>query len=896
MKSSARRARVATIAWVAVLLSWPAHAQRGQTSALSGIVRDATNNPMSGVELTVSSEQLIGGPQTALSDAGGRYRFATLLPGAYTLKAASSGFETLRRSGIDLLPGLAATVDITMNVASLDTTVDVHATVPAVDVKSSASQQLIERPLLDNLPVPLSRSIGEYLNLTPGIANEVALGGAAFANPISVDGTNGTSPVQGAPDAAPVVSWADSIQVQAVGANAEHGEYSSARMNVITRSGGNRYSGLGEYWWTRPGWSNWQNLLTWRDVIGQAGGPVLRDRIWFFGGLEDHEYISRTGAVGEAAPSPSEPLVEARERKFLGKLTGAPTRSTRLEGFASGGSSESLNGNARPGLDPNALGRFEGSNEMYNTRLTWTVDSRTLVEAHYGLYSGNNGQGPASADRRSGPPSHFDQATRMFSVNYQQIIEGRRNVQSGQVKVTRHVAVPGIGEHELKAGVEHERDRVDQDQKYPGDRLYLDRNGQPELVRLWEGARYRSSHQRTSLFVQDTWQLGRLTLEPGVRFGFYDSAVPHPASRTYSNHSISPRLGAAWDLSPDHRTVVRAHYGHYHDPMSTRFYEYLDSTADTTFIVARVLGPDQFEEISRSGGPTNLPTIDPDTKHSYAEEWFGGVEREVWPRVSVKAQYIRRNVRNTIGFIDTGSVWMPASVVDPGPDGAMQTADDGGPLTIYYRDSSSTSALLMTNPAGAWRHFDAIQFAGARRFADGWSLQASYSWGRTVGSFDNENGSNVAGTDVGGGGNFSNPNRAINTVGRTVFDRRHDVRVFGTYAVPYWGGVRVSGIYRYTSGAPWGRTVDSFDPRTQTAVLVEPVGTRELAATNEADLRREKTVTLPARAVAGIYVDIFNLANHVVARNIIQNSGSAFETAFRWTDPRRFRVGVRVTF
>lgn len=89
--------------------------------------------------------------------------------------------------------------------------------------------------------------------------------------------------------------------------------------------------------------------------------------------------------------------------------------------------------------------------------------------------------------------------------------------------------------------------------------------------------------------------------------------------------------------------------------------------------------------------------------NSYAEGWFGGVERELWPRVSVKAQYIRRNVGNTIGFIDTGSVSLPASVVDPGPDGAMQTPDDGGPLTIDYRDSSSTSALLMTNPAGAWR-------------------------------------------------------------------------------------------------------------------------------------------------------------------------------------------------
>ena len=232
MNSSASRSGIAVVSCVIVFAIVPSQAlaQRGQVSALWGVVRDATGNPLSGVEVTVSSDQLIGGPQTVISDQEGRYRFSTLLPGTYTLAAVSTGFETLRRSAIDLFPGLGATVDIVMNVASLATTVEVHATVPAVDVRSSSSQQLIERPLLDNLPVPLTRSLIEYINLTPGVADDVALGGAALANPITIDGTNATSPIQGAPDSTPVVSWADSVQVVAVGANAEYGEYSSARM------------------------------------------------------------------------------------------------------------------------------------------------------------------------------------------------------------------------------------------------------------------------------------------------------------------------------------------------------------------------------------------------------------------------------------------------------------------------------------------------------------------------------------------------------------------------------------------------------------------------------------------------------------------------------------------
>lgn len=78
----------------------------------------------------------------------------------------------------------------------------------------------------------------------------------------------------------------------------------------------------------------------------------------------------------------------------------------------------------------------------------------------------------------------------------------------------------------------------------------------------------------------------------------------------------------------------------------------------------------------------------------------------------------------------------------------------------------------------------------------------SFRWSRTIGSFDNETASNAADTDLASNGNFANPNRAINTTGRTVFDRPHDVRVFGTYLLPYWGVVRVGGVYRYTTGAP----------------------------------------------------------------------------------------------
>jgi carboxypeptidase family protein len=895
MSRLVRTACVTLAACGAIVVPASAIAQRGQTSGLAGTIRDVTNQPLAGAQIEISSPQLIGGPQDAQSDQNGYYRFTALLPGSYTLTAVAPGFETVQWSHIDLIAGALVTLDLTLNIARVGTTVEVHAVVPTIDVRSSASPQIIERPLLELLPRD-SRQVSALIDLTPGIANGVALGGAAFANAIAVDGTNGTSPQQGVPEAAPAVYWLEDLQVIAVGANADYGEYSTARMNAVTRSGSNRFSGLAEHVWTRRAWAKWNELLSWRDTYGQAGGPLVKDRFWFFGGANSHAFTSRVTAFANTPRKPGEPLVRNDEQNMLFKLTSAPTSGVRLEGYASRESGDSLNGNASPRVSTEALGRFDNAQRLQNVRLTWTLTDRNLVEAHFGRYWGQNRQGPANADHNSGPPPHLDQATRVFSVNYPQIVVAARTVASGQATITHYMPDTGRGQHDLKAGAEYEAAHVEENQGYPGNTFYLDRDGQPDLVRLWEGSHYRPSHDRTSLFVRDIWQMKRLTLEPGVRLSFYDSSVPNPASRPYVNHAVSPRLGAAWDISTDHRTVVRAHYGHYHDPMSTRFYEYLDTTADSTFIVARVLGPDQFQEVSRSGAPTQVPQIDRNVKHSFAEEWFAGIEREMWPRLAIKAQYVRRNTRNTIGFVDEGSTWLPVEAIDPGPDGRSGTSDDGGPLTIYYNDGSQAARFLMTNPRGAWRHYDGIQLVGSRRPADGRSLQVSYAWGRTVGSFDNENGSNTAGTDVATNGNFANPNRAINTVGRTVFDRRHDVRVFGVYTLQHWGGARASAVYRYTSGAPWGRQVNSFDPRTQaSAVLVEPVGTRQMPATNELDLRIEKMFRLRS-ATASVYANVFNVANRVVAAQVIQNSGSAFGAVTQWTAPRRFRMGLRVTF
>ena len=352
------------------LLIWgaaaQASAQRGQQASLGGTITDATGAVLSGVQLTVRSPQLIGGPQTVESDASGIYRFRSLLPGSYDLKATHSGFEGFDRSGIELPVGVGVTVDLRLRLTAVEARVDVAGVVPAIDVQSAASPATIPLPLLENLPMPLSRSIVEIADLAPGVNRGVAFGGPALVMPFSVDGTGNSDPLIGAPAMNPSINWLDSMQIVAVGARAEYGENTNARINVVTRSGSNRLSGLGEYWWTLSRWTTWgDELYDYWNLAGQAGGPLLPDRVWFFTGVDYFRNTYRPFTF-QGQRAPGEPSVEAHQPKLLLKLSAAPAGRMRLEGFVERHDGRVYNANAGPSVTPEAVSNTRNPERLYN--------------------------------------------------------------------------------------------------------------------------------------------------------------------------------------------------------------------------------------------------------------------------------------------------------------------------------------------------------------------------------------------------------------------------------------------------------------------------------------------------------------------------------------------------
>ena len=118
-----------------------------------------------------------------------------------------------------------------------------------------------------------------------------------------------------------------------------------------------------------------------------------------------------------------------------------------------------------------------------------------------------------------------------------------------------------------------------------------------------------------------------------------------------------------------------------------------------------------------------------------------------------------------MGLIDTGSVFAPVQLRDPGPDGVRDSADDGALLDVFNLTNSGNSFNLYTNPADAYNHYDAVQVVGRKRYSRDWQLQSSYTWSRNRGTVGNRWHVNAARFDLGNPGRFVNPNLNINADG-----------------------------------------------------------------------------------------------------------------------------------
>jgi opacity protein-like surface antigen len=892
--------------WTAWFVLLPAIGLAQTRSVLTGTVTIQDGSVLPDAVIVVASPSLPGGPVQVSAGSDGTWRVADLLPGVYSVAVSAPGYQTVERPDLRVSATGTTVVDTRLAVAGVAETVSVVGSRPLLDVRNAATVTTVDQQLLDALPLERGGTVFNFARaLLPGITPTTAYGAYVFSIDHRVDGMTLNDARQGGTTAGPLFSvrWLEEAQYAGLGAAAEYGDALGGTANFTLRSGSERLNGEAEFSGTQQSWTSdnrgslapsLQQRFRPREIIeqwegeGHVGGPLATNRVFFFSGYERSE--NATIPAGSLGIVPA----ETDRHRFVGKVHAVPSGPLRLEGAVVGSFRDAIAENAAPNVTPDAFNLNGDRLWQWNARVTWTPSGNTLVEGRISGLKVNFLSEPLPPNTRLGPPVRQDLVTGITSGNVS-LYNTQWNNRYPVAAAVTHIVNRFGGSHVVKGGAEVERLTTRIEQGYPAGRLYQDRSGVPDQVLLWDGDVFGQTGIKTSLYIQDTWQVSRsVTLTPGVRVNINRASVANKGT-VFRTTGVGPRFGLAWAPNGPESTVVRAAYGRVYEGLLGRMADFLDTTGQTPRITARVLGPDTFQELTRVTPATNFG-IDDHLRHPFVDDWVAGVEQAIARSLSVRAQYAYRRFEDVLAFIDTGSVYEPVQRRDPGQDNIAGNADDGEVLTVYNLTNPGQSLLVLTNPDDARRTYHGLTLAADKRFSDNWQLLASYTWSRTRGAVSNSGDNVPQGETTGPSGSFANPNAAINGLTRAPLDYPHEIKLQGLYRLPYWGGATIGVNYQYLSGQPWGRraTITGLRQGNQ-AVRIEPRGTRRLDATNTINMHVEKTIRV-GRTATGVYADIFNLANDGAATGVTDTSGGSFGVPSGWSVPRTLRMGVRISF
>ena len=410
------------------------------------------------------------------------------------------------------------------------------------------------------------------------------------------------------------------------------------------------------------------------------------------------------------------------------------------------------------------------TNHLWNARTSWSIGARTLIEARSGGYSSQGSTDPQPPNSRLGPPAVVNRGT--ASVNSVEFGDSDRSRADVAVSVIRFEEIASQP-HDLKVGFEFETTTATDRRGRNGGMFFTPLpNPMFRLAHIWDGEADEATSRRGTLYLRDQWNVhDRVTLNLGLRVNFNRAAVPEQGT-IFSTNPVSPRAGVAWAATADNATVIRAHYGRYHDSILTRKIGDLDTSDQSPFITSVELPDGALIEVFRSPPQAEQTTVHDGIQHSYVDQYTVGIERELLPDVTMQIQYVRRNFEQFMGIVTTNTDWAPESIRDPGPDGDLGTDDDGGLITVF-RPSIGLGGhqFLYTNPQGAFRTYDAIQLIGTKRYSHNWQMQASYTWSSSRATVGNLFGTNAGLKDLSSNnsavesGVFRSPNGLVNAEG-----------------------------------------------------------------------------------------------------------------------------------
>jgi len=579
---------------------------------MSGTVKDPSGGVLPGVTVSVSSPALQGTRET-VTDGNGFYNLQALPPGSYTVRFALQGFASLENKNVIVPLGSVALVDVNMAVAAVTEVVQVSAQSSNALAVPTGQVHLTSREL-NNIPVGRTPArIAEFApgltDNTPNVGQVTISGGFAYDNVFLIDGVDVNDNLFGTANNVFIEDAIDETQVLTSGISAEYGRFSGGVINMVTKHGGNIFSGSIRLNLSNPAWNNESPLekahtpdpivhpdLLSKFLEGTLGGPVMRDRVWFFfAGRRE-----RSGAQNLTALTSMPFTTGTSNDRYEIKVTGTPATNHTIQGsFVDNKTEQSdlASLNLALSLDKTVLVTRQTPNRLFVTNYNGVLGSRTYVSGQFSNkkfgFRNAGGTSTALADSpfRARGVAPGTTAGQHYHAPFFSALdpEDRDNTQFAG-SVAYFLTTRSTGTHNLKAGAEHfTSSRVGGNSQSATNYVFqsdyvlttnangqlvpqLDAQGRliptfvPGVSRLQNwlptlGAKMDITTQ--SYYVQDHWSAsGRLTFDLGVRFEKADSEATGDIIGA-DTHSIVPRLGLSFDPLGDGKWVLQATYAHY---------------------------------------------------------------------------------------------------------------------------------------------------------------------------------------------------------------------------------------------------------------------------------------------------------------------------------------------
>lgn len=917
------------------VLSPIVQAQSRDTGAIVGKIADDEGGPIPGVNVTVTSPNLMG-TRTAVSDGSGVFRLPALPPGEYVLKAELAGFASIVREGIRVTTTSTLNVNVTMRPSTLEEEVQVVAQAPTVDVKSTETASVtLSDEILRN--VPYNQFTADIVNLAPGIIDNVAYGASQNTGiAYTMDGVNVADPEAGSAWVFSDHNVIEEAKVMGIGLPAEYGNFTGVIFNLVTKSGGNEFSGHFEFNFQgyRADSSFWQAInngayvddfpeLTspsskLMDINGHVGGPIIKDKLWFYTGGQFYRTQERPTGFPED--------VDYKQPRFFAKLTTQLDPSLSMSGVFQATAYQGKNRGSGATISPEACVDQDSPDWLASFSMTKIISQSTFFDLKVNYFKGKYYLDPEVGFDTY---AHYDLGENWWHESAGYFYYADRQRFGANASLTHYTEDFITGTHDFKFGVEVERSMARSQYGFTGTGGELGNNIQyydlfgygpygylysgNYLAYQYEGYDTNTRYTRVEAFAQDSWQItDRLNLSIGVRFGQNWGQVKDIDGNVFKSNHIDPRIGFTYDILGDKSTILKAHYGHFSEAMLTIYHDKMNPIQNYKDFKGYYFIPDDNDPATNTGTwydwwaiPHDPVTMNSEIKHPYMAQFTVSLERELFKDTSMSLTYINRKWNNLIGAYDRIAAYEPVDYYSS----ALNKN-----FTIYSRtwDTMEQNDYYITNLAKSadmpnildepYRKFTGIEVLFNKRFSNRWQLMASYVYGHATGTIDNG-----FADDVNYGGDIYDPNFWINADGTLTNDPTHMLKLQGTYILPL--DISLTAYYRAITGDAWTtrvRTSSGATNQGRVTFYAEERGANHYDIANTLDLRLEKIFTFAGKYRLGLIFDVFNVFNDDTITSWGTRIGYDWnEGDYPSTDghelygivrPRQARLGIRVIF